>query len=54
MEELENTIMIENRKNLTDIMAWLPGVIMLGGYFILPFLKLTLAGMEEMFKMLRL
>ncbi len=54
MEELENTIMIENRKNITDIMAWLPGVIMLGGYFILPFLKLTLAGMEEMFDMLGL
>ncbi len=52
MEELENDIRIEKRRDLTDIMAWIPGIIMLGGYFIIPFLKITMGEMEELFKML--
>ncbi|MCR5584172.1 MAG: hypothetical protein K6F63_01905 [Lachnospiraceae bacterium] len=51
-EELENDIRTEKRRDLTDIMAWIPGAVMLGGYFIIPFLKLTLGEMEELFKML--
>ncbi len=51
-EELENDIRTEKRKDITDIMAWIPGAVMLGGYFIIPFLKLTLGEMEELFKML--
>ncbi len=53
MEELENMIKTEHRKELTDILAWLPGAVMLGGYFIIPFLKITLSGMEELFELMR-
>ncbi len=53
MEELENTIRTEHRRELTDILAWLPGAVMLGGYFIIPFLKITLKGMEELFELMR-
>jgi hypothetical protein len=53
MEELENTIRTEKRKDLTDIIAWIPGAVMLGGYFIIPFLKMTLGEMEELFNILK-
>ncbi len=53
IEELENNIRIEKRRDITDMMAWLPGLIMLGGYFIIPFLRLTLSEMEEMFRLLK-
>ncbi len=53
MEELENTIRTEKRKDLTDIIAWIPGAVMLGGYFVIPFLKMTLGEMEELFNILK-
>ncbi len=53
IEELENNIRMEKRRDITDMMAWLPGLIMLGGYFIIPFLRLTISEMEEMFRLLK-
>ena len=52
LEELESSIRTERRKDLTDMIAWIPGAVMLGGYFIVPFLKVTLGEMEELFKLI--
>ena len=52
IEELESSIRTEKRRDLTDLLAWIPCAVMLGGYFIIPFLRITLKEMEELFKML--
>ncbi len=53
IEELESTIRTEKKKDLTDLLAWLPGLVMLGGYFVIPFLKVTLEEMEELFRLVK-
>lgn len=51
MQELEDMISLEKNRNLLDIIAWIPAVIMIFGYFILPFLFVTLKEMEGVFEL---
>lgn len=49
MNELDNNIKTNKKRGFLDIVSWIPGIIMIGGYFLIPFLRLTLSQMEELF-----
>ncbi len=52
MTELSEEIMISGKKNLMDVFSWIPGVIVMMGYLIVPFLRIAMADLNEVFSMM--
>lgn len=52
MTELSDEIMTTGKKNLLDVFSWLPGIIVMLGYLIIPFLRISLADLSEVFTMM--
>lgn len=52
MEELSETIDLDKKKSMLDIVAWLPGIIVIFGYFIIPFLKSSVYELTDLFGLL--
>lgn len=52
MDELSETIYREKKKGVLDIIAWIPGVLVIFGYFVAPFMKSSLSNLSELFSML--
>ncbi len=52
MTELSEEIMTSGKKNLMDVFSWIPGTIVMMGYLIIPFLRIALADLSEIFTMM--
>lgn len=52
MSQLEAEIEMERKKDNTDMLSKVPGFLVVGVYFILPFLWVSLSGVAEVFQLL--
>ncbi len=52
MTDLSEEIMTSGKKNLMDVFSWIPGIIVMMGYLIIPFLRIALADLSEVFTMM--
>ncbi len=52
MDELSETINNEKKKGFLDIVVWIPGILVIFGYFVVPFMKSSLSELTELFEML--
>ena len=52
LAQLEADINMEKKKDSTDLLARIPAVLTVGGYFIAPFFLYSLQGVFEVFELL--
>ncbi len=52
MDELSETISAEKKKGFLDIVVWIPGILVIFGYFVVPFMKNSLSELSELFSLL--
>ncbi len=51
MNELDESIRSEEKKNLMDILCWIPGAVMIFGYFVVPFTYEAVTETKMLFSM---
>lgn len=52
MDSLSEIINTEKKKGLLDIVAWIPGILVVFGYFVVPFLTSSVSELMELFRLL--
>jgi hypothetical protein len=50
MDELDRTINRERKKEVLDIISWIPGCLLIFGYFVAPFVKTSLDELGSLFE----
>ena len=50
MDELDRTINRERKKEVMDIISWIPGCLVIFGYFVAPFVKTSLTELGSLFE----